>query len=111
MSTAAPPPPNKVTPDVAGGWRVLMPPILITWKMAEKEAEDIRADFMRNQKLPQLDLKATYGMNGLGTNLSNPRMTSPPRIFRHGVSASNLRCPWQPGGEKRYAAALARKER
>ena len=71
VTTTAPPPPNKVTPDVQAGLANAMtanPDYL--GKVAEKDAEAIRAAYMKNQKLPQLDFTASYGLNGLGTDLS-----------------------------------------
>ena len=36
--------------------------------LAEAEAQELRLKFARNQLLPQLDLVATYGVNGLGAS-------------------------------------------
>ena len=39
--------------------------------LAEADAQDIRLRFARNQLLPQLDLVATYGLNGLTDGFAN----------------------------------------
>jgi len=39
--------------------------------LAEADAQDIRLRFARNQLLPQLDLVATYGLNGLGDDIGD----------------------------------------
>ncbi len=39
--------------------------------LAEADAQDIRLRFARNQMLPQLDLVATYGLNGLQEDYSS----------------------------------------
>jgi outer membrane protein TolC len=113
LNTKAPPPPSKVTPDASAGLASAYtsnPDYL--GKVAEKDAEDIRADFMRNQKLPQLDLKASYGLNGLGTDFSR----SADDIERTDYAAWGVGIEFKmPLGNReaknRYAAALARKKR
>ena len=40
-------------------------------RLRQLEVEDIRVTYAKNQKLPQLDLKASYGLNGLGDDFSS----------------------------------------
>jgi len=112
VSTTAPPPPNKVTPDVTGGLArayVANPDYL--GKVAAKEAEDIRADFMRNQKLPQLNLKASYGLNGLGTTLSRSADDITDTAFPAWGLGIEFKMPLgNREAKNRYAAALARQK-
>lgn len=62
--------PTPVTParlDFEDRWRTLFdlnPDYLAQRKRIEQEG--IRVAYARNQRLPQLDLRASYGMNGLG---------------------------------------------
>lgn len=113
VSTTAPPPPNKVTPDVQAGLASALatnPDYL--GKVAEKEAEEIRAAFMKNQKLPQLDLKASYGYNGLGTDLNRSVDDIQNRDFDAWGIGLEFKMPLgNREAKNRYAAALARQKR
>jgi outer membrane protein TolC len=40
-------------------------------QLKKLEQEDIRVAYAKNQRLPQLDLKASYGLNGLGSDLQS----------------------------------------
>ena len=112
VSTSAPPPPNKVTPSVQAGLATAFtanPDYL--GKIAEKEAEDIRAAFMKNQKLPQLDLKASYGLNGLGTDLNRSTDDIRNRDFDAWGIGLEFKMPLgNREAKNRYAAALARQK-
>ena len=80
-------------------------------RLSAREAEQIRVEYARNQKLPSLDLKASYGLNGLGSSL-NPSIDD--------ITGTNYPA-WSVGlmfkmplgnreAKNRYAAALARRE-
>ncbi len=113
VSTTAPPPPNNVTPSVQAGLASALtanPDYL--GKIAEKEAEDIRAAFMKNQKLPQLDFKASYGYNGLGTDLNRSVDDIQNRDFTAWGIGLEFKMPLgNREAKNRYAAALARQKR
>ena len=113
VTTTAPPPPNKVTPDVQAGLANAMtanPDYL--GKVAEKDAEAIRAAYMKNQKLPQLDFTASYGLNGLGTDLSRSWDDVQQRDFDAWGLGFEFKMPLGSREAKnRYAAALARHKR
>ena len=113
VSTTAPPPPDNVTPDVQAGLASALatnPDYL--GKVAEKEAEDIRAAFMKNQKLPQLDFKASYGYNGLGTDLNRSVDDIQSRDFDAWGIGVEFKMPLgNREARNRYAAALARQKR
>ncbi len=112
VSTTAPPPPNQVTPDVQTGLSSAMqtnPDYL--GKLAEKDAEVIRAEFMKNQKLPQLDFTASYGLNGLGTDLNRSWDDIEGGQFDAWGLGLELRMPLgNREARNRYAAALARQK-
>jgi outer membrane protein TolC len=40
-------------------------------RLATKQTEEIRSQYAKNQLLPRFDLKAAYGLNGLGTGASS----------------------------------------
>ena len=113
VSTTAPPPPNKVTPDVQNGLARAMetnPDYL--GKLAEKDAEVVRAEFMKNQKLPQLDFTASYGLNGLGTDLERSSNDIEDRDFDAWGLGLEFKMPLgNREARNRYAAALARLKR
>jgi outer membrane protein len=110
--TTAPPPPNKITPSVQAGIAaayVANPDYL--GKLAEKEGEDIRAEFMKNQKLPQLDLKASYGLNGLGTDLGRSTDDVTAMDFPSWGVGIQFKMPLgNREAKNRYAAALAKQK-
>ena len=110
--TTAPPPPNKVTPDLQGGIAkayATNPDYL--GKLAEKEGEDIRTEFMKNQQLPQLDLKASYGLNGLGTDLSRSTDDLTAADFPAWGVGLEFKMPLgNREAKNRYAAALAKQK-
>lgn len=110
--TTSPPPPNKVTPDVQSGIAhayAANPDYL--GKLAEKQGEDIRAEFMKNQKLPQLDLKASYGLNGLGTDLSRSVEDITGVDFPAWAVGIEFKIPLgNREARNRYAAALAKQK-
>jgi outer membrane protein TolC len=112
VSTTAPPAPNKVTPDAASGLaRALAANPDYLGKVAAKEAEDIRAEFMRNQKLPQLNLKASYGLNGLGTTLNASTEDITDTAFPAWGVGLEFKVPLgNREAKNRYAAALARRK-
>jgi len=113
VSTTAPPPPGKVTPDARAGLEAAIrtnPDYL--GKLAEKDAETIRAEFMKNQKLPQLDFTASYGLNGLGTDLERSLDDVEDGEFDAWGLGLEFRMPLgNREAKNRYAAALARQKR
>jgi outer membrane protein len=113
VNTKAPPPPSKVTPDASSGLAsayAANPDYL--GKVAEKEAEEIRAAFMKNQKLPQLDLKASYGLNGLGTDLDRSVNDVESGDFASWGVGLEFKMPLgNREAKQRYAAALARQRK
>jgi outer membrane protein TolC len=113
VSTTAPPPPNKVSPDVQDGLANALatnPDYL--GKVAEKDAESIRAAYMKNQKLPQLDFTASYGLNGLGTNLDRSYSDIEEAEFEAWGMGLEFKMPLgNREAKNRYAAALARQKR
>lgn len=113
VSTSAPPPPNNVTPDVQGGLANALttnPDYL--GKVAEKDAESIRASYMKNQKLPQLDFTASYGLNGLGTDLNRSYSDIEEADFEAWGLGLEFKMPLgNREAKNRYAAALARQKR
>jgi outer membrane protein TolC len=113
VSTTAPPPPNKVAPDARSGLASAMqtnPDYL--GKLAEKDAEIIRAEFMKNQKLPQLDFTASYGLNGLGSDLQRSWDDVEEGQFDAWGLGLEFRMPLgNREAKNRYAAALARQKR
>lgn len=113
VNTTAPPPPNRVTPDAASGMASALntnPDYL--GKVAEKVAEDIRTEYLRNQKLPQLDLKASYGLSGLGTDLNMSADDITAADFPAWGVGIEFKMPLgNRDAKNRYAAALARQKR
>jgi outer membrane protein TolC len=113
VSTTAPPPPNKVTPDVQNGLANALAtnPDYLS-KIAEKDAEGIRADYMKNQNLPQLDFTASYGLNGLGTDLNRSYSDIEEAEFEAWGVGLEFKMPLgNREAKNRYAAALARQKR
>ncbi|HWB04607.1 MAG TPA: TolC family protein [Verrucomicrobiales bacterium] len=112
VATTTPPPPNKVTPDVQSGLAKAYsanPDYL--GKLAEKEGEDVRTEFMKNQKLPQLDLKASYGLNGLGTDLTRSTEDITGTDFAAWGVGIEFKMPLgNREAKNRYAAALAKQK-
>jgi outer membrane protein len=81
-------------------------------KLAEKDAEIIRAEFMKNQKLPQLDFTASYGLNGLGSDLQRSWDDVEDGQFDAWGLGLEFRMPLgNREAKNRYAAALARQKR
>jgi outer membrane protein len=113
VSTTAPPPPSKVTPDVQAGLASAIeanPDYL--GKLAEKDAEVIRAEYMKNQKLAQLDFTASYGLNGLGTDLERSWNDVEEGEFDAWGLGLEFRMPLgNREAKNRYEAALARQRR
>jgi outer membrane protein TolC len=110
--TSAPPPPSNVTPDVQSGLaRAFTANPDYLGKLAEKEGEDIRAEFMKNQKLPQLDLKASYGLNGLGTDVGRSTEDITALDFPAWGVGLEFKMPLgNREAKNRYAAALAKQK-
>lgn len=111
VNTSSPPPPLRFSPDAQSGLAAALaanPDYL--GKISAKEAEDIRTAYMKNQKLPQLDFKASYGLNGLGTDLTKANEDITEYDFPAWGVGLELTVPLgNREAKNRYAAALARR--
>jgi len=62
-------PPEMPPPDLGSNdhlhWMITLNPEYVAQRK-RIEQEGVRVSYARNQRLPQLDLKASYGLNGLG---------------------------------------------
>lgn len=74
--------------------------------------EALRADFAKNQRLPQLDLRASWGYNGLGDGFGDAWDATRDRDFASWSVGVELRVPLGGGKRKQgeYRAALNRLE-
>jgi len=68
------------------------------------QREDIRLAFARNQRWPQVDLKASYGLNGLATSFSNSWDDAWDRDFKDWGVGLELRIPI--GGDRKSKSDL-----
>lgn len=68
------------------------------------EREDIRLVFARNQRWPQLDLKASYGLNGLATSFGDSWDDARDRDFKDWSVGLELRIPI--GGDRKSRSDL-----
>lgn len=80
---------------------------------AQLSQEGIRVKYARNQRLPQVDLRASYGLNGLGRNLGGSWSDVDSQDYPAWSVAVELRVPISGGVKERneYRAALLGKER
>jgi outer membrane protein TolC len=53
--------------------------------------ENLRVAYLKNQRLPQLDLKASYGLNGLSSNIVQSRSGAASRSAMNSRPASSAR--------------------
>ncbi len=76
-------------------------------------AENIRLAYAKNQRLPELDLKASYGMNGLGPSPGSSFDDITKADFPSGSVGLELRVPLSGGIKERneYAAAKLSKQK
>ena len=75
--------------------------------------EDIRLRYARNQRLPQLDLRGSYGVNGLGSNASESWEEAESQDFPSFSAGVELRIPLGGGIKTRndlHAAKLAKQQ-
>lgn len=79
---------------------------------ARLEQEGIRVAFAKNQALPQLDLKASYGLNGLGRTVGDSLERFNDQAFESWSIGLELRVPLGGGIKERneLAASRARKQ-
>jgi outer membrane protein TolC len=66
-----------------------------------------RARFARNQRLPQFDLKASYGLNGLGSTIGKWAETAETRDYPSWYLGFQLSVPVGPGIRERAATRAA----
>ncbi len=72
------------------------------------EQENIRLAFAKNQRLPQLDLKASYGLNGLGATPSDSLDSLQSTEFPTWAVGFEMRIPVLGGIKERNELAAAR---
>ena len=70
--------------------------------------EDIRIAYAKNQRLPQLDLKASYGLNGLGRSPGDSFDAASTGNFESWSVGGELRMPLGGGGRSRNELLAAR---
>ncbi len=70
--------------------------------------EDIRVAYARNQRLPQLDLRASYGLNGLGSDPGSSWDDVQSRGFPSFSAGAELRIPLGGGLKVRHELSAAR---
>lgn len=79
---------------------------------ARLEQEGIRVAFAKNQRLPQLDLKASYGLNGLGRTAGDSMEQFNRQAYESWSFGVEMRIPLGGGVKERheYAAAQMRRK-
>ncbi len=97
----------------ADGWRIAFdynPDYLIQRKRLL--AENIRLAYAKNQRLPQLDLKASYGLNGLGGNANESMQELQTSSFPSWMVGVEARVPIGGSirGRSEYNAAKLRRQ-
>ena len=81
-------------------------------QLKKAKQEDVRVAYARNQHLPELDLKASYGLNGLGTDPGSSWEDIEQRAFPSFSAGIELRVPFTGGikGRRELEAARLRKQ-
>lgn len=82
-------------------------------QLKKAEQEDIRIAYAKNQRLPQLDLKASYGLNGLAGNMGDSWDAMTSGDYTSWSVGAELRTPIGGGRKSRaelQAARLRKKE-
>jgi len=81
-------------------------------QMSRLKQENIRVAYAKNQRLPQLDLKASYGLNGLGSDPGSSWEDVQTRGFPSYAVGAELRLPLSGGikGRNDLDAARLRKQ-
>lgn len=82
-------------------------------QLRKAEQEDIRIAYAKNQRLPQLDLKASYGLNGLAGNMGDSWQAMTSGDYESWSVGAELRAPIGGGRKSRaelQAARLRKKE-
>jgi outer membrane protein TolC len=81
-------------------------------QLKKARQEDIRVAYVKNQRLPELDLKASYGLNGLGSDPGSSWEDIEMRGFPSFSAGIELRVPFTGGikGRRELEAARLRKE-
>ena len=77
-------------------------------QIRKAEQEDIRIAYAKNQRLPQVDLKASYGMNGLGPNIGDSWQALSSGDFASWSLGAELRTPIGGGRRSRNELQAAR---
>jgi outer membrane protein TolC len=80
-------------------------------QQAQIKQENIRVMYAQNQRYPELDLKGSYGVNGLGTSISDSTKDLETRTFDSWSVGVELRIPLSGGikSKNELIAAKARK--
>ena len=77
-------------------------------QLKKLKQEDIRVAYARNQRLPQLDLRASYGLNGLGTDPGSSWDDVQTRGFPSFSAGAELRIPLGGGLKVRHELSAAK---
>ena len=77
-------------------------------QLGKMKQENIRLAYAKNQRLPQLDLRASYGLNGLGTDPGSSWNDVETRGFPSYSVGAELRIPLGGGIKGRYDLEAAR---
>ena len=72
------------------------------------EREDVRVAFAKNQRWPQLDLKSSYGLNGLDNSLGDANRDNVDGDFPSWMVGVELRIPIGGGKKSRSELAIAK---
>lgn len=82
-------------------------------QLRKADQEDIRIAYAKNQRLPQVDLKASYGLNGLAGNMGDSWQAMTSGDYESWSVGAELRTPIGGGRKSRnelQAARLRKKE-
>lgn len=103
------PPAREVPVDAFESWRAAFeqnPDFLIQQK--KFQVENVRLGYAKNQRLPQFDLKAAYGLNGLGDSPWSAWDDIENRGFPAWSAGVELRIPVLGGLKSKHELAAAR---
>lgn len=79
--------------------------------LAKAAQEDVRVAYARNQRWPQLDLKGSYGLNGLGSDWDSSWEQTTDQDYESWSVGVELRVPLFGGGKGRNELAVARQRK
>lgn len=77
-------------------------------RLSRVKQENLRLGLARNQRLPQVDLKASYGLNGLDNDLRGSADYIQTRDFPSWYLGAEVRVPVLTGVRERHSLAAAR---